>query len=197
MNEVCFIFGYGSLMSKSSFEKTLGRSLQDGEFNLALLHGYRRAWTLCHSILMYPKKKRELLPCEKKYITYLDVIPSSECGTCHVGEYMIGSIVKVTSKELAQFDLRERGYHRIDVSNHISLVNGGRVFLPCYIYIGNDESKIHHYPISECAILQEYQEIISSALSDLCRVVANNYWQSIERSSVDVVSAPKFFDPIE
>lgn len=183
MKGTSYLFGYGSLVNKSSFERTLGHELPADMFRIEKLHGYVRSWTLCHSIAMYPEKKQALLPPHKKYIVYLDISPLADAS-------IMGSLVEVSSEELERFDKREKNYHRVDVTKNFSFIPSGS---NCFVYIGNDENKTDSVPLDQCMIIKEYVELIEKALSEFEPAVIDEYWKTTLSTTVDIVSVPGFY----
>lgn len=177
------LFGYGSLINKSSFERTLGHELPEEMFRIVRLNGYVRSWSLCHSIDMYPGNKRELLPPNKKYIVYLNITPS-------INSSIVGSLVEVTSQELARFDKRERNYHKIDITDNLNFTYQNT---RGYVYIGNDENNSDKVLLSECLIVKEYVEIIDKALDVFEPSVIDEYWSTTLDTTIDIISVPGFY----
>jgi cation transport regulator ChaC len=177
------IFGYGSLISKTSFEYTLGRSLSDYEFSLGYLNGYARSWTLFHKIKNYPKEKRLLMPLGKKYIVYLDITPMDNSR-------IMGSIVNVSDQEILRFDNRERNYDRVDVTKNLGQPPEE---MTVYSYIGDEKHKTTLVPTSECVIVKEYISTIENGLESFDVSAKTDFWNSTIQTDIDVVSIPGFY----
>lgn len=182
MNKVA-IFGYGSLMNKASFERTLGRRIDPSEFSWNYLNGYARSWTLYHEVKNLPEEKKLLLPPTKKYIVYLDITPKANSK-------IIGSLVTISSQELLKFDAREINYDRIDVTDNLDAIPDG---ITVYTYIGNKRYKTALVPLSECVIIKEYIEIVESGVNNLCEADRDEFWKSTIRTDIDIVSVPGFY----
>jgi cation transport regulator ChaC len=177
------IFGYGSLISKTSFEYTLGRSLSDDEFSLDYLNGYARSWTLFHKIKNYPKEKRLLMPLGKKYIVYLDITPMDNSR-------IMGSIVNVSDQEILRFDNRERNYDRVEVTK---ILDNPPEEMTVYAYIGDEKHKTTLVPTSECVIVKEYIITIENGLESLDGSAKTDFWNSTIQTDIDVISIPGFY----
>ncbi len=114
-----WLFGYGSLVSRASFEHTLGRRLGD-DFHEVDVEGYQRRWEFSirdvptTAVLAPPSPGRA--PTDRWTITVLGLV---EAPSCTVN----GVVGRVTSDELAAFDRRERTYRRADVT-HRTCVDG-------------------------------------------------------------------------
>lgn len=105
------VFGYGSLLSITSLERTLGRSYA-GPFQTCQLHGWRRKWNVAmpNKTFVYRDAGAWVTP-EK--IFYLNVEPDAASS-------LNGILFVVSTDELRQFDEREWIYDRVDVSGQLA-----------------------------------------------------------------------------
>lgn len=122
------LFGYGSLLSIESLERTLGRRYT-GPFLVCWLEGWRRSW----DVAMPNRVFYADLPSGRVYpehILYLNIRRSP-------GSRVNGVLFVVNSEELAAYDRREWIYDREDVTGELSGVSitSGRA----YIYVAKRE----------------------------------------------------------
>jgi cation transport regulator ChaC len=106
-----YVFGYGSLVSPASVTATLGH---DGPgFDVARLHGWRRAWNVGSDGESHPERTF-VRPDGSVFggiTVVLGLIPAD--GGCG------GAVFGVTPADLALLDVRERNYDRVDVSDRV------------------------------------------------------------------------------
>lgn len=155
------IFGYGSLTSIKSMERTLGKTY-DGAYLVADLNGYERAWNVFvenqhngHSYYYISPEGDSIYP-EK--LVYLNIQENK-------GVVMNGVVFIVDSVELAAFDKREFVYDRIDITDEIGRVEvqGGRV----YAYLAKPEFIINELTDTrKAAIRKSYAEILETAFEN-------------------------------
>jgi pimeloyl-ACP methyl ester carboxylesterase len=118
------VFGYGSLLSIASLERTLGRSYR-GPFVVCSIDGWRRRWnaTMPNNVYAYRDTADWVTP---ERIVYLNV--ERQPGT-----RVNGVLFVVTSDELDRFDARESVYDRVDVTSALrdASVAGGCAWVYC------------------------------------------------------------------
>jgi cation transport regulator ChaC len=163
------IFGYGSLLSKPSMERTLGR-LYDDEPAICTVAGWRRSWDV-----FLPNEGKFLdeqgRPPEK--IIYLNVRRAP-------GTQVNGVLYVVGATALAGFDGREWVYDRIDITEVLGSVEvrGGSAWM----YVGKPEFVVAAPQRPEYAVRQTYLDAVEQGLSDLGREFRAGY-----EASTDVV----------
>lgn len=119
------VIGYGSLMSKNSMEKTLKRKYHDSIY-IVHLEDYQRDWNHFRSMDYVPK---ELI-----YIHNGDSIPFKNELALNImdskDKKLNCVLYFISHEELKEFDEREFGYERIDVTNKIEeyQFKGGNVY---------------------------------------------------------------------
>jgi len=177
------IFGYGSLLNKKSFEKTLGTEIAEDKFQVTYLHDYVRSWTLYHNLSSYPVERKRLFPKNKKYIVYLDISEDK-------GNKILGSLVPVTPRQLENFDMRELNYFRRNVSNKLEFNHIGT---EGHVYIGCPNFKTELIPVEECVIVKEYIEIVEKGLDELSGECKKEFWESTLPTDIDIISVPGFY----
>lgn len=117
-----YIFGYGSLINTSSRQLTG----QTGNAIPAIVHGLVRHWS----------------KIDDSYVLSPLIVKQGE-GQVN------GVLLEVDDQALAEFDRRERGYHRIElrpdqVASQQTLIQG----VPIWVYVKNDiEAPCHNSPI--------------------------------------------------
>ncbi len=119
------LFGYGSLISIESLERTLGHRYE-GPFVVCTLEGWRRAWDVAmpnHTFFTETSSGR-MYP---EFILYLNVRPEPKT-------LLNGILFVVNQSELEAFDRREWIYTREDVTSKIrgADISGGKA----YVYVG-------------------------------------------------------------
>lgn len=108
-----WVFGYGSLVSRASFEQTLGRSIPHGHSHPAVLHGFGRRWNYAS-----PRRRGSWITSEGAVeggtVVCLGVAAAD-------GETANGSVIAVSDDELAGVDRREADYDRVDVTDLVEI----------------------------------------------------------------------------
>ncbi len=166
------MIGYGSLMSKTSMEKTLKRTYQDSVY-LIHLEGYQRSWNASYSVIN-PKRDFFYARDNDTIQIYngiaLNIIESGS-------EKMNCVLFFITPEELAEFDIREKGYNRIDVTGKINEYEfkGGEV----YVYKA-DEEHTYNYDLKDNTVLpKRYFELVTKA----CDSIGVEFRQEFELST--------------
>lgn len=149
------LFGYGSLLSKGSMERTLERAYTRPRYP-GTLRGWRRTWDS-----FYPNERFyfERVPGERCYprsILYLNIQPA--------GTDLNGVVYVISHDDLAGFDAREATYDRVQVEPIDLHVAGG----PVYAYIGKSEFVLRA-PVSvdQAAVRASYLDIVEQGLNEL------------------------------
>jgi cation transport regulator ChaC len=148
------VFGYGSLLSRSSLERTLGRAY-DGPFVPCALRGWRRSWDVAMPNEAYYALHggHRLMP---RYILYLNVRPDA-------GSLVNGVAFVVTAAELAALDAREWIYDRRDVTGALEgvRVTGGAA----YLYVAKPEHVLRDVDSPDVAAVRaSYLAIVDAGL---------------------------------
>jgi hypothetical protein len=166
------MIGYGSLMSKTSMEKTLKRTYQDS-FYLVHLKDYQRSWDFFSSVL---NPKRDFF-----YSKDNDTIQIYNGIALNITESdkqkMNCVLFFITPEELAEFDIREKGYDRIDVTNKIEEYEfkGGKV----YVYKA-DAEHTYNYELKDNTVLPKpYFDLVTKA----CDSIGVKFRQEFESST--------------
>jgi hypothetical protein len=166
------MIGYGSLMSKTSMEKTLKRTYQDSVYRVHL-EGYQRSWNACYS-LINPKRdffySRDNDTIQIYNSIALNIIESNN-------EKMNCVLFFITPEELAEFDIREKGYDRINVTDKIDeyAFKGGEV----YVYKA-DKEHTYNYQLKDNTVLPKpYFDLVTRA----CDSIGIEFRQEFESST--------------
>jgi cation transport regulator ChaC len=153
------VFGYGSLVSAESAERTLGREV---EVLPARLRGWRRRWTLVRDNLKSEKTfAREPGGEIPPYMMGLN-IEGDETGA-DPDLAPNGALIEVSEGEVERLDVRELRYDRVDVTAQIVAERG---FDRVYSY----EAKAEHHaaqPPEGAVIIARYLRIVQLAFEAL------------------------------
>jgi hypothetical protein len=160
------IFGYGSLLSLTSLERTLGRTYS-GPFAVCSVWDWHRTWDVS-----MPNDTRYVMQQETRVyperILYLNVKHQA-------GSVVNGVIFVISEEDMLSYDRREWIYDRIAVTDRLSgiEVSGGEVWL----YEGKPEHLLS--PPADwhnAAVRSSYLEIVNSGLRDLGPEFASTFW---------------------
>ncbi len=168
------LFGYGSLLSLSSMERTLGRRYER-ERIVCRLPGWRRVWDSIYPNRRYWYAGEGGERVAPENILYLNVR--------RVGTGVLNGVVYVVPEEsIAGFDRREETYERIDVAGELLdlRVEGGAV----YMYVGQAPHLLSGGagPASLAAIRRAYVDIVEGGVDELGAEFREGY-----EASTDVV----------
>jgi cation transport regulator ChaC len=152
------LFGYGSLISIASLERTLGRSY-DGPYIPCVLQGWRRSWdvSMPNQNTFYAETPRGRMWPEQ--IIYLNIREAE-------GDQVNGMLFVVGRDELESFDRREWVYERRDVTPELrgAQLDGGRA----YAYVALQEHKVGEVDSTQqAAIRKTYLDILEAGFRDL------------------------------
>ncbi len=100
-----YLFGYGSLVNRRSLARAVGREVAAEELRPARLAGWRRTWGAAERVI--PDGQTEPV-----WAAFLDLEPDP---TARVN----GVLIALTDAELASVEARERGYTRVEVTDHV------------------------------------------------------------------------------
>jgi cation transport regulator ChaC len=162
------LLGYGSLLLKSSMERTLARAYP-AEPIVCRVDGWRRAWnaTTPNDRFFYLEDGRRHYPAN---IIYLNVVPA-------VG-LINGLIYLVDEQDLPGFDRREFTYSRVEVRDRLDItVTGGPVWMyvskPAHLFAGPASPR-------EAAVRRSYLQIVESGLANLGQEFRSGYERSTD-----------------
>ncbi|MEK6155177.1 gamma-glutamylcyclotransferase family protein [Flavobacteriaceae bacterium 3-367] len=155
------LIGYGSLMSRPSMERTLGRPY-DGAIRKIHLQGYQRLWNI-----KVPNTGEGAYTCMTETGTiipesliFLNIQPKEE-------QSMNCCLYILEEADLVAFDAREIGYQRIEVSRDI--VETDIPDLPIYAYKALPAfiAEAEENNPGKNAVLLQYLEILDNAFDVL------------------------------
>ena len=106
-----WVFGYGSLVSPSSLESTIGRPVTPTDLVVAHLDGYGRRWNY-GSMHLRGDWIHDGTDVRQGLVVSLGLV-TADAESCN------GVAVRVTDAELASLDWRERDYERTEVTDRI------------------------------------------------------------------------------
>ena len=108
------VFGYGSLVSRASIARTIGREVEsDDGFRTARLHGFGRRWNYGS-----PYQRGDWHGPHGRVDDGVVICLGLEE---RADERCNGAVVRVTDDELARLDWRERDYDRVDVTDLVEV----------------------------------------------------------------------------
>jgi cation transport regulator ChaC len=114
-----WVFGYGSLVDPSSLGRTLGRPVEVGvDFVEAGLRGWGRRWNYGVGHVSATWRAADGCMVQDGVIVALGIVPSP-------ADHVNGIIARVSERELAALDVRERDYDRVDVTHQVSITATG------------------------------------------------------------------------
>jgi cation transport regulator ChaC len=164
------IFGYGSLLSRASLERTLGREYTPA-LQTASLRGWRRTWDVRQpNRAFYAETDAGHFYPEN--ILYLNV-------TAHPGSVLNGVIIVVMLEELLALDQREWMYDRLAVTKDFqdARINDGDVFL----YVAKPEFVIRNVRSPRTAAVRAtYLAIVEAGLAELGVAFRADYERSTD-----------------
>jgi len=162
------LFGYGSLLSMPSLERTLGRTYV-GPFLRCALPGWRRTWdaAMPNSTFYAETADGKVYP---ERILYLNIRPDPQTQ-------LSGVLFVVDPEDLANFDKREWIYRREEISDLLNgVVEGG----PAYVYVCKSEHCLTAVGSPrQAAVRASYVQIVENGLSSH----GNDFRSAYEQSS--------------
>ena len=180
------IFGYGSLLSKASLERTLGRSYE-GPFVVCDLMGWRRRWDVAmpNSVFTYCDASGHWVTPER--IVYLNVAPAQD-------QRMNGVLFVLNDSDLKAFDSREWIYDRVQVNDSlrgVAVLNG-----PAWVYVAKPEF-LCPVPLtpSQTAIRKTYLGLLEDGHKSLGPGFVDDYRHSTDSVPYQIVIDDHRRDP--
>lgn len=180
------MIGYGSLMSLKSMEQSLGHEYTDSIYQVHL-KGFIRAWT-SYGLFNDPKA------VDPDYPRFYGIILQNNDSISFDGIVQLNVENKrksqincilylISEEELVNFDKREYGYERIDVTDKIDEYNitGGRVYVyqqpPGYY----DKALLDK---GRFVLVKEYIDMITAA----CDEIGKDFRIEFDKSTLSPVS---------
>ena len=161
------MIGYGSLMSLKSFEQTLGHKYSDSIYQVHL-NGYLREWSY-----FLPINDPKSTPVNGlKYYAFIlqntDTIPIDGIVNLTISPKENSKIncllYLITTDELIQFDKREFGYQKVDVTDRIEEYSfkGGKV----YVYEHNPDPEFK-FDETKYILIKDLADLITNACDSI------------------------------
>jgi hypothetical protein len=183
------IVAYGSLMSLSSMEQTLGNKYT-GPIHQIHLEGYERAWTSLRPI-NDPQaapgggaRIKAFFQRDDKRVP-LDGFVQLNIRSKSAGR-VNGILYLITDEELTRFDKREYGYRRVEVTEKIEEFSfaGGRVFA----YEGLPGYTEGTAPKGTYMLIREFVDSVTGACDALGKAFRDGFDSSTRPCAYPVVS---------
>ncbi len=181
------LVAYGSLMSLSSMEQTLGHKYTGPVLQIHV-KGYQRGWTLLR-LINDPQapagstQRKAFLSRDGQQIpvdgfVQLNIQPTK-------GGRINGILYVVTDAELAKLDAREYGYRRVDVTDKIEefRLAGGKA----YAYEGLPAYTEGTVPKGTYVLIQEFVDSVIGACDGLGRTFRDDFDRSTTPNNFQVV----------
>lgn len=171
------LFGYGSLLLKSSFERTLGHPYS-GEVAEASLRGWRRRWNVAAPNQEFRYYSSEGVATMPERILYLNAARDAGCE-------LNGVVYAIPEEALAAFDQREFVYDRILVTEEMT---GWTPRFPVYLYTAKREAidEADGNP-QRLALRLSYLEIVRNGLAVRSEEFRAQYARSTDAPPADIV----------
>jgi cation transport regulator ChaC len=175
------LFGYGSLVAPESAGHTLERPIEEVP---AVLHGWRRRWSLL----------RDNLKCEKTFARPDGSLPDFVLGLNAEAEGeddagpVNGAVIELEEGELERLDLREVRYDRVDVSDQISLRDGA-LDDTVFTYTAKRPQNFAPEPPPNSIIVAAYLDIVEYGFEELGEQELERFRATTGPPPVEVVEA--------
>lgn len=174
--------GYGSLMSLKSMVSTLGHQYTDSAY-IIHLNGFKRAWT-SYRPLNDPLSNNPKAPQFYGFIIQNnDSIPFDGIVQLNIESQENSKIncilYLISNEDIINFDKREVGYERIDVTDRVEeyTITGGRV----YVYQqAPDYYNKTTLNLAKFVLIEDYVNMITQA----CDGIGENFRIEFDKSTV-------------
>ena len=174
------MIGYGSLMSLKSFEQTLGHKYSDSIYQVHL-NGYLREWSYFR-----PINDPKSTPVNGfKYYAFIlqntDTIPIDGIVNLTISPKENSKIncilYLITTEELIQFDKREFGYQKVDITDKIEEYSfkSGQVY--AYEHFPDPQVKVNE---TKYVVIKDLADLIT----DACDSMGMNFRKEFDNSTV-------------
>ena len=183
-NYAAAIFGYGSLISIASLERTLDRTY-DGPFVACRVEGWRRSWDVAmpNPGFCADTSAGLLIP---EHILYLNVRPAP-------GSLVNGVLFGVSQLELQAMDKREWIYDRARINDQLRGVKVARG--DAYIYVAKPEFIMTNVASPAVAAVRgSYLEILEAGFSQLDQAFRDEFDETTDPVPGHLVIADRRVD---
>jgi hypothetical protein len=169
------IIGYGSLMSLKSFEQTLGHKYTDSIYQVHL-NDYSREWSYFRPINDPKSSSTNAVKYYGYIVQNADSIPFDGIINLNISlkekSKMNCILYLITTDELINFDRREFGYQRVDVTDKVDeySIQGGKVYV--YVHIPDPLVKIDE---TKYILIKDLMDLITNACDSIGANFRNEY----------------------
>lgn len=183
------VFGYGSLVSRTSVAETLGH---DAAPPLpARLAGWRRRWSLVRD---NARAEKGFEPIKGDGFDYCLGLNLERAPDAADDEWPNGALVEITEAELERLDLRELRYDRVEVTADVRCEEEPG-FTAVFAYTAKAENFAAHPP-PRAVVLASYLRACEAAFEELGSDALAAFARTTEPLPVEVVEARLVRDAI-
>jgi cation transport regulator ChaC len=173
------LFAYGSLVSRSSAERTLVRRVEDIE--TVRLPGWRRRWSLARDNLRCEKTFARPDGSTPAYCLGLNLEPDAAGGPAPNG-----ALYEVTAAELDRLSVREIRYDKVEVTDSLGPAAGS--FDRAFAFTAKPEN-FAPSPPSGAVIISAYALAVEAAFEELGPTELDAFRKTTGPYPVDVIDA--------
>lgn len=161
------MIGYGSLMSLKSFEQTLGHKYTDSIYQVHL-NDYLRVWSYFRPINDPTLSSTSPLKYYGFVLQNGDSIPFDGIINLNISSKEKSKIncilYLITTDELLNFDKREFGYQKVDVTDKIDeySIQGGKV----YVYVHTPDPQVK-FDETKYILIKDLMDLITNACDSI------------------------------
>ena len=177
-----YIFGYGSLLSINSAQKTFKRELKQDDFIPVTLQGYEKIWNSIEYIVFENEK-------EIKKGIFLNLKKDFKSKTN-------GILLKISPEEFDFLKLREKSYSCISL-NPDDII-GFKTKENIYTFITTNKEKIANQGDKNCFIPRKYISLLEEGAKAYEEKFSKEFIESYQNFLFDIKDGVyKFSDPIQ
>ncbi|MFH1000089.1 MAG: hypothetical protein V1783_04530 [Bacteroidota bacterium] len=174
------MIGYGSLMSLKSFEQTLGHKYTDAIYQVHL-NDYLREWSYFRPINDPKSDPKSGLKYYGFILQNADSIPFEGIINLNISSKEKSKIncilYLITTEDLINFDKREFGYQKVDVTDKIDEYSfkGGKVYV--YVHMPDPQVKFDE---TKYILIKDLMDLITNA----CDSIGMNFRKEFDCSTM-------------
>jgi hypothetical protein len=174
------VFGFGSLVSRTSAAQTLGRAVEPPI--PARLHGWRRDWSLARDNNASEKAFALADGTRPSHCLGLNLEPDPAAPAPN------GALLELSETELDRLDLREIRYERVEVSASIAPAGAAHPFDRVYAYRARPAHR-HPQPPPGAIVIAGYLQAVEAAFAELGPRALDLFRATTAPAPVDVTEA--------